>query len=200
VSKIVPPIHGEDHRPRGWFGPDDPGGPDPIPFREVTAALASLPAGVRRMTAIDTIPSGTPTQIEFSDGEVASGQTDISLATVNALRILTVGCYSFGLDLVWFNEASALADGEKSFAGICTSGGIPNGGGVAVDRNYPSAAPFSTSDPQRYHTERQTHNLRAAQVPADWIAWAYHESGSVEEIQATFWVVKLGTISGFVPF
>lgn len=28
--KNVPPIHGDDHRPPGWLGATDPGGPDPL--------------------------------------------------------------------------------------------------------------------------------------------------------------------------
>lgn len=39
-ERFVLPIHGEDHRPVGFNGPDDPGGPDPIPFSPSAAGGA----------------------------------------------------------------------------------------------------------------------------------------------------------------
>lgn len=57
MGKPVVPIHGDDHRPIGWNGPTDPGGPDPLTWLEqaedihtllfVVSSTATITTGVK---------------------------------------------------------------------------------------------------------------------------------------------------------
>lgn len=96
MSKTVVPIHAEDHRPVGWAGADDPGGPDPLRFQNAPRARG-------KVLTTRTIPNGTLMHIMGSTGvsfdEELNDDPDIfSFITIGgngrAIRVHKDGLYT----------------------------------------------------------------------------------------------------------
>lgn len=93
-----PIIHGPDHRPVGFNGPDDPGGADPIPWVAATAS-ANLPwATVKKSMSITSGTTGTSVDMDTSG--TATGDTDGS-------GVLTLGDAGGGTHGILINEAGS---------------------------------------------------------------------------------------------
>lgn len=76
AERFRPTNHGDEHRPVGWNGPTDPGGPDPLTWLTPTAVVR--PWFRQKLPFIGgsaplTFPDGVETTLQFDSSEFGDG-------------------------------------------------------------------------------------------------------------------------------
>lgn len=198
MASKKPVIHGRDHRPIGWNGPDDRGGADPLPF--LASLAVNLPYAFAGGETRTDVADSTRTAVLMTTGVVSDNGGDFfdvtNVATTGVISVLEQGLYFCIGNIIWAETWTALTvlKWHVSLSSQFDDIGGARSGSTLAGSAAGSLVYAAGSDGQ--YQQAITLINRPGTAPWDFYMTAYQESGSTRQtLDAGAGIVRIGNSS-----